>query len=109
MTDNPQITHALETWKQQPESETWLGNLQKNTDLKGLLLDETPWLSEAADETARKRNLALLLDVNAMDDRLQTAVRKLENLQGQDGAGAGTQAWKVTAIRLRKWQSNWRV
>ena len=105
VTDNPQITHALETWKQQPESETWLGNLQKNTDLKGLLLDETPWLSEAADETARKRNLALLLDVNAMDDRLQTAVRKLENLQGQDGGWSwypGMESNRYTTTEMAK-------
>ena len=85
VSDNPQIATVLGTWKKQPESDTWLSNLQKNTDLKGLLLEETPWLSEAADETTRKRNLALLLDENTMDNRLQTAVRKLKSLQGQDG------------------------
>ena len=83
--DNPQIATALDTWKKQSESDTWLSNLQKNTDVKGLLLEETPWLAEAADETTRKRNLAQLLDANTMDNRLQTAIRKLESLQGKDG------------------------
>ena len=83
--DYPQIAVVLETWKKQPDSETWLSNLQKNTDLKGLLLEETPWLSEAEDETDRKRNLAVLLDENAMESRLQAALRKLESLQGKDG------------------------
>lgn len=85
VTDNPQIATVLEVWKKQPESDTWLSSLQRNTDLKGLLLEETPWLSEAADETTRKRNLAQLLDANTMNNRLQTAIRKLESLQGKDG------------------------
>ena len=41
-------------------------NLEKNQELKQLLLEETPWVLQAKDESQRKRAIALLFDLNKM-------------------------------------------
>ena len=63
-----------------------LSNLERNQDLKNLLLSETPWVAEATNETEQKRRIALLFDLNSMGNRLQTAIDKLSALQLPDGS-----------------------
>ena len=84
---NPRIKQVFETWKSQGgDKETLQSNLQRNQDLKNLLLKETPWLTDAADETEQKQRIAVLFDLNTMPNRLQTAVKKLAALQNADGS-----------------------
>ena len=84
---NPAISRVFESWKQSgKDQETLMSNLEKNSDLKDLLLAETPWVTEAADEAEQKRRIALLFDLNGMSSRLQQAVDKLRTLQLTDGS-----------------------
>lgn len=84
---NPQIKRQFDRWMAQGGTkETLLGSLEKNQDLKNLLLSETPWVAEAADETEQKHRIALLFDLNAMNSRLVQAVGKLKDLQNTDGS-----------------------
>ena len=84
---NPQIEEVFKTWKASgADKETLLSNLERNQDLKNLLLAETPWVAEATDETEQKRRVALLFDLNSMGNRLQTAIDKLSALQLPDGS-----------------------
>lgn len=84
---NPAISRVFESWKQSgKDKETLMSSLEKNSDLKNLLLAETPWLAEAADETEQKRRIALLFDLNGMKSRLLQAVDKLRELQRPDGS-----------------------
>ena len=44
---NPNIKRVFDTWIQQGGTkETFLSNLERNQDLKTMLLEETPWVSE---------------------------------------------------------------
>ncbi|MEZ5013549.1 MAG: alpha-2-macroglobulin family protein [Chitinophagales bacterium] len=80
---NPNIKRTFDQWKNDPEALT--SNLEKNEDLKSLLLQETPWVLQAQDESARKKRVALLFDENTMNNSLQSAMQKLSAMQLPDG------------------------
>jgi hypothetical protein len=63
-----------------------LSNLEKNEELKNILIQETPWLRDAQSETEQKKRIGLLFDVNKMNNELYSAKRKLENNQMSNGA-----------------------
>ncbi len=79
---NPRIQQVLEQWK---TSESLLSNLEKNQELKSLLIEETPWLRDAQSETEQKKRIALLFDLNKMRNEETKAIRKLEQLQMPSG------------------------
>jgi uncharacterized protein YfaS (alpha-2-macroglobulin family) len=62
-----------------------LSNLEKNRELKSLMLEETPWVLDAKDETERKKRVALLFDLNKMSNELEVALKKLEKAQASNG------------------------
>jgi hypothetical protein len=86
---SPKIKAVFDAWKRDAESDkgstALLSNLEKNQELKSLLLEETPWVMQAKDETERKKRLALLFDLNKMSNELGTALRKLEKAQVSNG------------------------
>ena len=84
---NPKIKQVFDTWVLQgKDDKDFLSELSKNDELKNIIIEETPWLAEAEDEAARKQRIALLFDVNGMNDRLATAVTNLAQLQLEDGS-----------------------
>ena len=82
------------------DKETLLSNLERNQDLKNLLLSETPWVAEATNETEQKRRIALLFDLNSMGNRLQTAIDKLSALQLPDGSWSWYKGYVCACDRL---------
>lgn len=82
---NPSIKAVFETWKTlQPDA--LLSNLEKNQELKSILLEETPWLRNANNESERKRRIALLFDLNQMSNAYQSDLQKLQQMQLSSGA-----------------------
>lgn len=80
----PKIKAVFETWKtQSPES--FLSNLEKNQELKAALLQETPWVMDANNEGERKKRVALLFDLNKMSNELNSAFKKLKDMQKANG------------------------
>ena len=84
--NNPLIQKVFDLWmKEGATKETLWSKLEQNSELKNLLLEETPWLAEAQTETEQKRRVALLFEMNGMEQRLQHAARKLKELQTAEG------------------------
>jgi uncharacterized protein YfaS (alpha-2-macroglobulin family) len=81
---NPKIKRVFDTWKTQTP-EAFLSNLEKNQALKTLLLEQTPWVLQANNETERKQRIALLFDINNMQHRLDGAIRMLQQMQTPNG------------------------
>lgn len=81
----PGVMQVIKQW-QKPGSEALLSNLEKNQSLKAVLLQETPWVLEASDETQQKRNIALLFDINRMQYEQDQALQKLREAQLPDGS-----------------------
>ncbi|NJX14798.1 alpha-2-macroglobulin family protein [Tamlana crocina] len=82
---NPRIQEVFNQWKSQ---DALISNLEKNEELKSILIQETPWLRDAQSEAEQKKRIALLFDLNKMNNELQSALRKLKNNQMPSGAWA---------------------
>ena len=84
---NPQIQPVFEAWKKQGvKKETLWSELEKNQELKSVLLAETPWLAQAADEQEQRQRIGLLFDLNTMNYRVGQTVETLKALQKGDGS-----------------------
>ncbi|MDN5204129.1 alpha-2-macroglobulin family protein [Fulvivirgaceae bacterium BMA10] len=84
---NPGIKQIFDQWKSQTKGnkDALLSNLVKNQELKSVLLEESPWVMQAKDEGERKKRLALLFDLNRMENEQQRAMDKLLELQLGNG------------------------
>lgn len=81
---NPKIKNVFDKWKN-TNSDALLSNLEKNQELKNVLLEESPWVREAQSETEQKKRIALLFDLTKMAYEQQSALEKLQNLQSPNG------------------------
>ena len=82
---NPRIQEVFNKWK---NTDALISNLEKNQELKSILIQETPWLRDAQSETEQKKRIALLFDLNKMNNELQNAKNKLKQNQMSNGAWA---------------------
>ena len=83
----PRIKTIFETWKQQGGTkETLISNLQKNQELKNIILSESPWVMEAKTEQEQMQRIATLFDVNNIRNNNLSAVARLTEMQNSDGA-----------------------
>jgi hypothetical protein len=86
---NPKIAGMFDRWKKTGGNrDALLSNLEKNPELKNMLLEETPWVMAARDETEQKRQIALLLDLNMQKNQAQQYLDKLAKLQLPSGGFA---------------------
>ena len=83
---NPQAKRAFQLWKQEPDANSLTSALEKNQELKDLLLNETPWVLDADNETEQKQRMGDFFDENLMQNRLQQSLDKLRKLQRANGA-----------------------
>jgi hypothetical protein len=81
---NPAIKQVFESWKTL-SNDALMSNLMKNEQLKSALLQETPWVMEAQEESQRKHRLALFFDRNNMEARLDGNLKKLQKMQVSSG------------------------
>lgn len=81
---SPKIKAVFDSWKNfTPDA--LLSNLEKNQELKSLMLEETPWVMDAKNESERKKRIALLFDLNTMANELDRALYKLIKAQSPNG------------------------
>ena len=81
---NPKIKRVFDAWKQ-ADAGALISNLEKNQELKAVLLEETPWVLEGKDETERKKRVGLLFDLNKMGNELNRALKKVQKAQKING------------------------
>lgn len=82
----PKVANMIEVWKKQGgDKETLVSSLQKNEELKTVLLEETPWVLDAQNETEQMERLSLLFDLNNTEQKTQKAINQLKDLQREDG------------------------
>lgn len=84
---NARIKAVFDSWQATGASkETFLSQLEKNQELKNILLTESPWLLEATTEAEQRARMATLFDVNQQRNRISSALSRLKELQGADGS-----------------------
>ncbi len=79
---DPKIHRVFETWRNTPALDS---PLQKNQDLKSVMLQETPWVLQAEAESQARRNVGILFDDNRLNDETRRTIRKLTHMQLANG------------------------
>ena len=80
----PKIKTVFEKWRT-ADTAALLSNLQKNVALKSALLQETPWVLDAQNESQQKKNIALLFDMVKMSNETDKAITQLKDMQSSNG------------------------
>ena len=87
MNSQPKIKAVFESWRLQGGTkETFLSNLQKNQEVKNIILSESPWVLEAQTEEQQKERIATLFDLNNIRSNNIAALTRLQELQNASGA-----------------------
>ncbi|MBW8360412.1 MAG: hypothetical protein K0M63_11505 [Weeksellaceae bacterium] len=79
---NPKLKTVFEEYQRKG---LLTSNLEKNQELKQLLLEETPWVLDSKNETEQMEKLARLFDANTMRNSIQADWAELKQLQNPDG------------------------
>jgi Bacterial Alpha-2-macroglobulin MG10 domain/Alpha-2-macroglobulin family/MG2 domain len=80
---DPKVRRVFDQWKNTPALDS---PLQKNQDLKAVMVEETPWLRDAVKESEARRNVGILFDDNRLNEELGRALHKLAEQQLPSGA-----------------------
>ncbi|MTH17437.1 MG2 domain-containing protein [Flavobacterium sp. LC2016-01] len=82
ISSNPKIAGIFETWRKNGKLHS---KLEDNEELKSIILAETPWLNDAQSEDEKKKNLALLFDLEKMKTSQEATFEKLKKKQTASG------------------------
>jgi uncharacterized protein YfaS (alpha-2-macroglobulin family) len=95
----PKIKAIFDSWKTS-SPDAFLSNLEKNQELKALILEETPWVLQSKSETENKKRVGLLFDLNKMSNEQTQAFKKLQKKQSSNGGfvwfDGGPDDWYIT-------------
>ncbi|MGN1376606.1 MAG: MG2 domain-containing protein [Prevotella sp.] len=83
--DIPNAKAIFESWKNENPQNSLTSNLERNQELKNIVLDETPWVVYAANENEQRLRLANFFDSANLDNNLGLTLVKLKKLQNNDG------------------------
>ena len=81
---NPVIEEVFNRW-QVESPDAFCSALEKNQELKQVMLEETPWVLDAQREGANKQALAAMFDFKRMAKEEASTLRKLQRAQNGDG------------------------
>jgi len=81
----PAVSEAIKVWSANPADSILVSMLEKNDQLKTTILNATPWVQDAADDTERMARLALLFDRKETDRAFESAKKVLEKLHAANG------------------------
>ncbi len=79
----PGIREVFDAWK---ESGALVSDLEKNEELRSIIMAETPWVRDAASETEQKNRLAQLFDTAKLETEKEELVKRLKMMQNFSGA-----------------------
>ncbi len=78
------IEEMFNKWKG-ADAEALKSNLQRNEELKSVLLENSPWLLDAKDEAEDKQNIGVLFDLARIKAETRKATEKLSKMQKANG------------------------
>ncbi|MFC4263540.1 alpha-2-macroglobulin [Ferruginibacter yonginensis] len=87
----PKIKSIFNEWANDStnnNANAFLSNLQKNENLKAVLLEETPWVLNAQNEQQQKKQIGLLFNLLKLDAEKIAMFNKLKEMQLGDGGFA---------------------
>ena len=82
ISSNPKIATIFESWRKDGKNHS---KLEDNEELKSIILAETPWINDAKSEEEKKKNMALLFDLEKMKSSQDATFDKLKKKQTASG------------------------
>lgn len=82
LNSNPKVKEVFDSWA---SNGTNVSNLEKNEELKSVILAHTPWLRDAQSEAQKQQRLATLFDLEKTARAKKKTLAKLEQLQQYSG------------------------
>jgi hypothetical protein len=79
---DPEIRRIFDQWKATPALDS---PLEKNEDLKAVVLEETPWVRQALAESQARKNVGILFDENRLREETSRGLFKLQQMQLDSG------------------------
>lgn len=87
LSNNKAVKRTIDQWSRETSTETTLmSQLEKDQELKSLVLSETPWVAAATAEREQRQSLVRFFDDNALNNNIATIWQKLSALQRSDGS-----------------------
>ncbi len=83
VTSNPRIKTIFEQWR---GTDALKSPLEKNDDLRNVMIAESPWLIDGRNDSQARRNVGLLFDTNRLDSEVKESVNRLAQMQLPDGS-----------------------
>ena len=80
---DPKIRRVFDQWK---GTEALDSPMEKNQDLKAVVLEETPWVRQAESESQARRDVGILFDRNRLDAESRRTLHQLEQMQYANGS-----------------------
>ena len=80
----PNLLNYIKKW-QIETPDALLSQLEKDQDLKAIMLQETPWVLEAKSETEQRSRIATLFEVNTIRNQQTNALKLIEQKQRYNG------------------------
>lgn len=82
ITSQPKIRAVFDDWNRKGQLRS---KLEINEELKNILLEETPWVRDAVSEEEQMKRIAVLFDLNKMQNDVRSAFDKLSRKQAASG------------------------
>ncbi|MFN3754584.1 MG2 domain-containing protein [Flavobacterium sp.] len=83
--NNPKIANVFEQWRKSGKP---ISKLEQNEELKSLLLAETPWMNDAQSEEEKRKNMAVLFDLEKTKSNEEAILHKIKEKQKPSGGFA---------------------
>ncbi len=80
---DPKIRRVFDRWKGTAALDS---PLEKNQDLKAVMLEETPWVRQSVKESEARRNVGVLFDANRLHEEIARGLRAIVEVQEEDGS-----------------------
>ncbi|MBR3427845.1 MAG: hypothetical protein IKG95_07895 [Bacteroidales bacterium] len=80
----PNLLNYIKKW-QIETPDALLSQLEKDQDLKAIMLQETPWVLEAKSETEQRSRIATLFEVNTIRNQQTNALKLIKDKQKYNG------------------------
>ena len=82
ITSQPKVKAVFDDWNRKGRLTS---KLEVNQELKNILLEETPWVRDAVSEEEQMKRMAVLFDLNKMQNDVRGAFDKLSRKQAASG------------------------
>lgn len=80
----PNLKNYIQKW-QIETPDALQSQLEKDPDLKAIMLQETPWVLDAKNETEQRNRIANLFEINTLSQRQKDALTLIRNKQVSSG------------------------